>query len=163
MNVILDHHFTDSDLHFCTRLYEDSFPVEERRPVLPADKLHIVRRQGEDSPLGFATLWHLPGFCYVEHFAVAPQLRGQGIGSAALGAIPHPTVLEAEPSHSSQQALRRIGFYRRNGFIIASRSYLQPPYSPGLPPVPLYIMVRGGLSIPTADVIRTLHRTVYAR
>ncbi len=72
---------------------------------------------------------------YVEHFATNPELRGQGIGSDALNMLMEladkPVVLEVEPEDSNPLASRRIGFYRRHGFMLHSDyKYIQPPYTP---------------------------------
>ncbi len=74
-----------------------------------------------------------------------------------------PTVLEVEPAPADQPhslPSRRIRFYERAGFSIIDRGYVQPPYSPALPAVPLWLMSTN-LTISPARVAATLHRKVY--
>lgn len=141
-------------------LYIDAFPPEERRPVdkmPPADPAFNFYAVGD---AGLLTAWEFPDFTYVEHFAVYPHMRGSGIGSEALAALNGTVVLEVEPPETGEMARRRIAFYERNGFRLLDVDYLQPPYSPGLPSVPLRLMVRGDLpDVETAIFI--LHSRVY--
>ena len=71
-------------------LYMQSFPVHEQRlrerqeGVLGHPEYHCdLLCQGE-TRVGLLMWWAGPGFRYVEHFAIAPQLRGQSWGSRAL-------------------------------------------------------------------------------
>ena len=71
-------------------LYEASFPPNERR----TREDHLRALQDADFfPLGAVEdgklladvfLWETEDFCYLEHFAVQPGLRGQGTGSELL-------------------------------------------------------------------------------
>lgn len=124
-------------------LYEDSFPPEERRPwdalaSLP-DNFSVYGITCGGTVTGLITLWRFEGeMVYIEHFAVDPAMRGSGIGKSVLAAVrrmasPLPVILEVEPEGSTPEAARRLGFYRRNGFIdFPEFNYIQPPYSPGL-------------------------------
>ncbi len=151
-------------------LYLESFPPEERRPWSSIE--HRDDERGpwlkiisvDDRFAGFLTVWHFGGFNYIEHLATHPSVRGGGIGSLVLQSLktdfPEPWVLEVEPeSDSDPMPARRIGFYTRAGFSIIDRTYVQPPYSPELPEVPMYIMASGDAD--PAEVTRTLHRHVY--
>ena len=87
-------------------LYMQSFPVHEQRlrerqeGVLGHPEYHCdLLCQGE-TRVGLLMWWAGPGFRYVEHFAIAPQLRGQSWGSRALReflAEGDPVVLEIDP------------------------------------------------------------------
>lgn len=152
-------------------LYEASFPPEERRPWGTIETpqsaagpcLLIISDKGEAA--GFLTVWNFATFIYVEHFAVAPDRRGAGVGAAALSALRHmyglPVVLEAEPpSDTNPMAARRLAFYRRNGFEVIDEHYVQPPYAENLPAVPLFLMASG--AVPPAHLVaETLHGEVY--
>lgn len=153
------------------RLYEDSFPAEERRPwegiVNPADEhgpcLFTITLEGD--VVGMLTAWDFGDFVYIEHFAVDPDRRGDGIGGIALDIFKQtmsgrPVVLEVEPEDNGGIADRRIAFYHRHGLNILTRQYVQPPYSPGLPSVPLYIMSTA-TDIDGGAVIEKLHTKVY--
>lgn len=135
-------HATSPDMELAVNLYTEAFPACERREA--ADWLHCV----EEEPLfrlfairqagafsGFISCWQFPDFVYVEHFAVNRQARGNGIGAKAIEAArAHygtlPFVLEVEPPES-EMAVRRIGFYSRQGFTLSKAPYLQPPYRKG--------------------------------
>lgn len=154
-------------------LYFDSFPPEERRSwesimQLTDDSsspfnMTMIMREGEIA--GFITWWRLNGARYVEHFAVIPAMRGGGLGGKAIrnfvAADPMPVILEVEPSGSNDMADRRIAFYERCGFTgHRDFMYIQPPYSPGLPEVPLMLMT----SAPGVDLKTTsgeIHSRVY--
>lgn len=153
-------------------LYLDAFPPEERRPwstiVAPASqagpRLMFVS-DGGDTFAGFVTLWDFGAFVYIEHFAIDPSIRGRGTGARVLARLAdmagRPLVLEAEPvADDNPMAARRIGFYQRNGFALLGHDYVQPPYQPGLPPVPLRLMSTDA-AIDAAAVERTLHSEVY--
>ena len=116
---------------------------------------------------GFISYWQFDTFAYIEHFAVNPAARGGGIGACALREFKAmsglPVVLEVERPGSNDMADRRIAFYRRNGFhTIDSYDYIQPPYAPGLPEVPLLLMCDRPDRIDPAHVDATLRGEVYA-
>lgn len=158
---------------FCRlrQLYEGAFPAEERREwtgiVQPTDpsgpRLFTITHNGHIA--GMLTWWDFDKFVYIEHFAVDTAKRGVGIGGVALDIFKQtvggrPVVLEVEPEDDGGIAHRRIAFYRRHGFEILTRKYIQPPYSPGLPSVPLYIMSTA-LDIESETVIEKLYTKVY--
>lgn len=131
-------------------LLEISFPTSERRTYsghlaeFSSEEFHCLCYvpDGLKAALNY---WDLGEFLYVEHFAVAPELRGQGTGSllmsefrAAVGG--KPIVLEAEPPCDSDIAARRIAFYQRLGFEYNDYDYIQPPLMDGESPIPLKIM-----------------------
>lgn len=156
-------------------IYLDSFPAEERRPLdswwtLLDDEeslmtLHLVE-DTSGNVIGFITCWHLDGFVYVEHFAIDSNRRCGGTGSSALRQMLAmqllPVVLEVEHAEANEMASRRIGFYNRVGFSpIENFDYIQPPYSEGLPAVPLLLMTTKPGEIAPSDIRRQLHRVVY--
>ncbi len=156
-----------------TNLYLAAFPPEERRDAdavfdmarsRPEFACHALRLDGAFA--GLLTAWHLEGFDYVEHFAVEPHLRGRNLGGDAIDAFvalhDRPVVLEVEPPHAGEMARRRIGFYERHGFELCRLPYVQPPYSPALPPVELRLMATGGI-LPAmfGHVCRRLRADVY--
>ncbi len=94
---------------------------------------------------GVLNYWDFGSFIYVEHFAVTPELRGQGTGAALMEELrqrsdERPLVLEAEPPQDSPIAARRIGFYNRIGFVQNPYSYIQPAMGEDELPLPLVIM-----------------------
>lgn len=150
----------DSDLlSRLMRLYEDAFPPEERRPVeqmLPSDPEFKLYAIGEH---GLLTAWEFPEVTYIEHFAVFPESRGQGIGSKALAELKGSVILEVEPHEAGIEAAKRIAFYERNGFRLLDRDYVQPSYGHGLPPVALKLMLRGTTDVDRA--VNLIHEKVY--
>lgn len=156
------------------RIYTEAFPPEERRdwsampPADPAFAMYAITDNtaksdttGEaEKVIGLLTTWNFGDFTYIEHFAIAPDRRGGGIGTRVLDMLSGTLLLEVEPPQTSQQARDRIAFYTRNRFTLLDADYMQPPYSPEMPPIPLRLMARG----PIADIreaIRTLHTRVY--
>lgn len=153
-------------------LYNTSFPADERRPV--DSILSLI--DNHDSPFnayvikadngfaGFITTWDFDNMLYVEHFATNPELRGQGIGSDALNMLMEladkPVVLEVEPEDSNPLASRRIGFYRRHGFMLHSDyKYIQPPYTPESQSIEMKLMSSAAID---PDRARTLlYKHVY--
>lgn len=131
-------------------LYTESFPEPERREWNDLiKKIHEGRillwafADGECF-VGFATEWELPSTRYIEHLTIEPSLRSHGYGPALLSALKAdaatPIVVEVEPAGSTPEASQRINFYSRNGFYPLDYDYIQPPYRPGLPEVPLMLM-----------------------
>lgn len=163
---------TELNLNKFKAIYEDSFPVDERRPWIHLEKMltdgHEIFKAFAifDSLqfVGFITVWDFPETMYVEHFATDSSLRGAGIGSKALYQLTEsatkPIVLEVEPGDTGDTARRRINFYRRHGFRdLPDYKYIQPPYSPELSPLPMTLMIYGDLD---PDIARQLlYKHVY--
>ena len=173
MNVELTTDLTADDLNVLNDLYSSSFPAEERRPwgsiVSPATagcpELFAIIADGRLA--GMLTLWSFDRFAYVEHLAVDPGLRGSGIGSTAMRELIEkvgnkPVVLEIEPPVDSlPETVPRHNFYRSLRFDTIDTGYIQPPYSPGLPSVPLHLMATTAL--PRISTAATLHSRVYGQ
>ncbi|MCD8070802.1 MAG: GNAT family N-acetyltransferase [Akkermansiaceae bacterium] len=155
----------------CMALYEDAFPSEERRDFADLMRLleerecmHALSLEVSGRFVGFSVYWDFRDFLFLEHLAIVPRWRGQGIGGYFLDELarirPVFHLLEAEPPGSSPMAARRIGGYRRHGFEIVSRNYLQPSYRPGEAPLPLWLMGRGEPGV-LAERVALLRRFVY--
>jgi len=130
-------------------LYLTAFPPNERREFDELKKqiyhvecnVNLILTGGKVA--GFVILWNFADFVFLEHFAIEPGLRGQGIGERTLSEIKSlfqkSIILETElPDNELSQ--RRISFYERNGFHKLSRSYFQPAYSSNKPEVELKLM-----------------------
>lgn len=171
MAMELSDRLTNDEIEELEGLYVASFPPEERRAWSDIVEfarcgtisLYGIRHCGHIA--GMVTVWHLDGVDYVEHFAVDPAERGNGLGGRVIEDIvvragDRPVVLEVERPGSNDMAARRIGFYSRHGFrAIEDFDYVQPPYGEGLPWVPLMLMSSGDVD-PEA-VARELYVTVY--
>jgi GNAT superfamily N-acetyltransferase len=157
-----------AELDELRRIYMTSFPPEERRPwcdiIAPkrtdCPQLHAIHSNGQS--VGLITLWRFEKFTYVEHFALAEEVRGHGIGGQVLDRLikgeVHPIVVEVERGDSAD-AQRRIRFYEGHGFQLSAYDYIQPAYAPELPSVPLWLMCTQPLD--ATMVAQTLHREVY--
>ena len=69
-------------------IYEESFPIEERRPwgqlFGMAQWEHIAWLIClDEEPIGFAVGWELPSAHYFEYLVIEPAYRGQGLGAEA--------------------------------------------------------------------------------
>lgn len=173
-NLTLSRTTTALHLLEIAELYIHAFPAEERRSLLHlAEDIHRPEARFwtlrlNDNLVGMLHAWELPNVVFGEHFATLPNVRGQGIGAAALrilkSSTQKPILLEVEPP-CDEFSHRRIAFYERLGFHIVETEYCQPQYSPDLPSVPLYIMS----SHPDMDLatlrlaIKEIHTIVYAR
>ena len=140
----------DPDLSRLMDLYELSFPEEERRDrqqlfrmieLVPDMSFNAVEDNGE--LCGLTIYWDLGDFYYMEHLAVFPEMRNRKIGQQILDYwkkhLPKLQVLEVEPAIEAM-AVRRIGFYERNGFRVICKDYVQPSYRKDEDSCPLWIM-----------------------
>lgn len=160
------------ELNKLEHIYLEAFPPEERRPweqiaATHSDsllRLHAIFCNGD--AVGLITTWDFGTFVYVEHLAVDISCRGGGIGAAVLtcmkaGTAGRPLVLEVEPPCELQpDTVRRVNFYKRNGFHMLPHDYVQPPYSAGLPEVELRLMSTDP-EMPPEPLISLLHSKVY--
>ena len=110
-------------------LYFTAFPKEERLPWWLLRAWHALGRSemtayyDGDTFCGFTFTATEGDILYVMFFAVADELRGKGYGSAILEQLKQTgkTILlnvelldEAAPN--SEERVRRMAFYRKNGF-----------------------------------------------
>ena len=158
---------------YMEQLITAAFPPEEYRPLeelrLYTDsKPHFYNNIifHHDTPVGFITDWDFGKFYYVEHFAVDPAQRNGGHGKNVLNhlceLLQHPIVLEVEMPEE-EMAQRRINFYKRQGFTLWEKPYLQPPYRPGDDYLPMLLMAHGNLECERdfETVKNSIYREVY--
>lgn len=153
-------------------LYVSAFPEVERRSynyfiqTLENQLFHAELIFEDQKFLGLLYWWDLPGFRFIEHYAIIPKKRMHGMGRFILkqfiAHIDTPVFLEVEPE-DSEDALRRIRFYQSIGFHFNKHPYFQPTYNPTFKPLKLYLM-----SYPNelssnifADIAATIHHFVY--
>ena len=144
---------TKDDFGAVFSLIEKSFPVDEYRvrkqqEALFSDDSYIVYGLKEaDALKAFVSTWQFDDFVFIEHFAVNPLYRNNGLGAKILNALVQNlkkrVCLEVELP-TTVMARRRIGFYERNGFFLNTYPYEQPPLSQGKKALPLYVMTSGG-------------------
>lgn len=154
-------------------VYQESFPIEEQRPIEDIARLLIEDKRyaiyalldAEKHFLGFITTWNFGEFIYIEHFALSPVFRSQGNGTKALTIFIRsqslPILLEVEPP-VDETSQRRIRFYKRCGFTLYDYPYIQPPYTPQGCPVSLCLMGTFDTAvISLAHVSEILYKEVY--
>lgn len=155
-------------------LMRESFPVDERRPYEgqrallcdPFYEIYVMQETEEAGISGFLAVWEFDDIAYVEHFAVAPSCRNGGIGASMLRALEsmlHKRICLEVELPEQEMAVRRIGFYERNGFSLNEYPYIQPALSAGQKEIPLLIMTtRGKVTEKEFHSIRQLlYRHVY--
>lgn len=140
----------DQELPELIRLYEEAFPVEERRPV---EKLKgLIREKTEmffnaisegEKLAGLFIYWDMGDFYFLEHLAVFEEFRNQKIGQKVLDFVNEhlkgERLLEVE--HPCDEITeRRVNYYRRNGYEVVEKEYMQLPYSRGKQGIPLWVM-----------------------
>ncbi len=150
-------------------IYEKTFPEDERRckeqflALAENPDAFVFHINKENETIGYAVIWELSGFHFLEHFEVFEEFRNQKFGERILAVLKEnfgKIILESEPETLDETAKRRIGFYKRNGFAIIKKNYLQPSYDEGKSSLNLYLManfVPENLEI----LVREIYETVY--
>lgn len=128
--------------------YSKTFPEEERRSedlfraLLVHPKANIFCIFDEISFIGYAVVWELSHFTFLEHLEVFEQFRNMQYGSKILSALYEKygkIALESEPPKDAISE-KRIAFYERNGYFVLDENYRQPSYGAGKNPVPMYLL-----------------------
>ncbi len=138
--------------HECMKIYEHSFPYEERRSmeenrrIIGNPDFHFLAITEEEfsSPIGFITFWEMGNgkYFYGEHLATTPGIRNKGYGAAILSHLKSygkPVILEIE-NPEDELTSRRKNFYERNGFLLNAHNHLQLRYHKGCREIPMKIM-----------------------
>ncbi len=127
-------------------LYCGAFPREERRETEQWIPSHPDFCPGlltqDERLLGILFYWEGTEFVYLEHFAVVPQRRNQGLGAQALAllkGIGKPVVLEIELPQDELTRRRKV-FYGRNGFRENAHPHIQPKYRLADADLPLQLL-----------------------
>lgn len=121
-----------------TRTYEGEYALLSR----PDYRVLVVF--SDEIIQAFIAEWRLDGFCYVEHFAVNPAIRGKGLGTEVFGTYlaesTLPVVIEVDDA-DTQEAKRRIAFYERLRMHTSEIRYQQPKLRITVDAVSLRLMV----------------------
>jgi len=128
----------DDSLNQLFSLYTEAFIPVERRDInqlkyfienQPKMYFNAIEEEGE--LCGLFVYWDFDSFQYLEYFAVFPEKRNKKIGEQVLRNIAQhtktPRILEVEPA-VNEITTQRINYYRRNGYEILERDYIQPSY-----------------------------------
>jgi len=83
--------------------------------------------------VGVLAWWDLPGFCFVEHFAISSAQRSGGLGRQAMELlkthVARPVLVDVAPFGSERLSSRRVAFYARLGFNYCATPVTLPPYA----------------------------------
>ena len=158
------------------KLYNEAFPPEERREYadeehlanfikMKGGKFHAFAAKDGDLFLAFLSYWTFEGYTYIEHFAVESEHRGKRIGTLMLDHLfkeVSPNVLIEVEHPETPEAEKRIKFYEQNGFRVRKEfNYVQPPYHPAKPAVPMLLMTHGDVDLHNEDSIKDMLAEVY--
>ncbi len=157
-------------------LYVEAFPQEERRDIDQLKylienqtKMHFNAIEYAGELCGLFIYWDFGSFFYLEHFAVLPEKRNKKIGEQVLDyaaqQMKAPRILEVEPA-SNEITARRINYYRRNGYEILEKNYIQPSYrKDSVMGIPLWVMGNPETIQPDLlkEYIQTIKREVYEK
>jgi len=144
-------HLTERDGVFeqVWSVYTEAFTAVERRTrqeqmrVMRDPRYRFSAVMHEHSVVGVLAWWELPGFCFIEHFAIASSQRSGGFGRRAIALlqthVASPIVLDVEPFGLDHQAVRRVAFYERLGFSYCAQPVFLPAYE-GKPIAPTHFM-----------------------
>ncbi len=140
----------DSRVAELEKLYEEAFPEAERRDIsqwkemiVSCPRMHLNAVEEGGQLAGLLVYWDFGDFYYVEHLAVYARMRNRKIGQQVLAYIGENLsgvcLLEVEPP-LTDLSVRRINYYRRNGYEVLDKTYMQPSYRPSGEELPLWIM-----------------------
>ena len=161
-----------ADFDIFYKLLAESFPPSEIRSyegqknLLELDEYEIYVLKKDDELLAFFAEWANEDFRFVEHLAVNPSYRSQGLGSKTLKAYheqdDRPVILEVE-TPKDEVSKKRIKFYEKNGYYLSNFQYMQPIINKGYDTVELVLMTYPKLldSETLKQVKAWLNKTVY--
>ena len=153
-------------------LLEQSFPPEEYRKkekqlaLLEDSRYEATVLMQNDTVTALIGAWKLDDFIFIEHLAVSPALRNKGIGSTFVSEYVSnsslPVVLEVE-NINEELPQRRIGFYKRLGFVLTDVCYDQPNFIESNVKIPLRIMyhAKEGAAFDLSKVKDTIFSKIY--
>lgn len=138
MNLSRITNSTDHRLESLIKLYEESFPEDERRTIAQLNKMidsvqpmYFNAIEIDGQLCGLFVYWDMDDFYYMEHLAVFPEMRNRKIGQQVLDHVARHLnkirILEVEPTED-EITTRRVQYYQRNGYAIVHRDYIQPSY-----------------------------------
>lgn len=151
-------------------LYTNAFPEEERRLIEDLaillekePRMHFNLIRFDKELAGLCIYWDFEDFYYLEHLAVYEHLRNKKIGQQVLNWLDTNLkglrILEAEPAEE-EMAIRRVNYYRRNGYEVRKKDYIQPSYDGIRNPIALWVMTSAE-SDKLDSYIETIKNEVY--
>ena len=118
----------NQDYGYIKKLYREAFPLYERMPFSfmrrkhEKDKMEILVAESDSTPCALAIPSCFEDMILLNYFAVASDVRGQGIGSKVISLLAvrysgNRIIIEIEkPDDKKPDTIRRKDFYLRNGF-----------------------------------------------
>lgn len=167
---ITEIHTTDiTTFSFMEKVLTESFPPNEYRDLKDLRHysdhntlFHASIIHEKEKLVGLINYWDFANFCYIEHFAIENSMRSRGYGAFSLfllkKIINKPIILEVELP-LKEQAIKRIKFYRRQGFELWNNYYEQPPYRSNEKSYPMLLMAYG--DIDKAEQFKHIRNTIY--
>jgi len=154
MQIILLKDPDDKQLLEVKRIYEEAFPIHERRifDMLPkmlnnVPGMELAIFNDAKLMVGFVVYWQWENWAYIEHLAVDRRLRANGYGNRVMtlltAMLKGTIVLEVEKPYD-EVARKRITFYKKLGFHLAPFDYHQPSYVKGGEEIPMHLMTYPG-------------------
>lgn len=136
--------------HQAYALLEKAFIPAELRPhdkmlsLFKKDMFSLYGHYLNQQLAGVMLIWKLKNFVFLENFAVASSLRGQGIGTKMLKDMqthyPDKLIILEVENPNDELSKRRIQFYQRNGYILNQFHYIQPALRENAPKIDLMLM-----------------------
>ncbi len=136
----LDHVYA---LYHAAILQSEQRPEAEFRALIQRPDYRFVVARMDEAIIGFAVAWapEQADFWLFEYAAVAPEARGNKIGSHLLLAsrqligIERTAIIEVDANTGSEEQARRLEFYKRLGCRqLAGLEYILPLNAFGQPP-----------------------------
>lgn len=158
------------------KIMEYSFPETERGneqlhySEYSRPEFRCLCYEPQNKPLAFINYYEFKDehIIFVEHFAVAEELRGKGTGTALMRYLmdiseEYLIVLEVEPPEGETEC-RRIAFYERLGFVFNNGTYFQPEFYGKIPELPLKLMTTRPINdIEFKELSAFIHKRVYRK
>lgn len=129
-------------------LYDLAFPHYEQRShpgrskILMHKDYHLYYYTDDSTFVGFIGCWKMHDHFYIEHFAITPQLRGQGYGQIVLKQFcrdAQKVILEIDPV-IDDMSQKRLSFYQYCGFKHNNYQHVHPCYTSGNQPHELKVL-----------------------
>ena len=150
--------------------YCSAFPENERRDeeqfsaLFSNPQVQVLTINRDNISCGYLILWQLSEYLFIEHLEIYPQFRVQKIGSKVLHKLQnlYPIIiLESEPDFLNESAQKRMDFYKKNGFKILDKNYIQPAYSSEKESINLFLMSNISPRQNLDSTIKEIHKMVY--
>lgn len=149
-------------------VYVSSFPEDEKRDeeqfyaLFQNPKVQVFSVVYDQNFIAYFITWQLDDFVFIEHFEVYRNLKLGSVIFQQFSEIFPKLVLESEPENIGELAIRRLGFYDRNGFSIVEKNYTQPAYSEKKQDLKLYLLSNFKIDA-IAPIVQKIYKVVYQK